>query len=46
MISGGDEGTLMEIRDDGKYAKNISKHYAQTYNQMKEEMGLQITRLL
>ncbi len=38
-VNGSDEGNLMEIRDDGKYAKNMSKHYAQNYNEMKEEMG-------
>ena len=38
-VSGGNEQTLIEIRDDGKHTKNMSKHYAQKYNQMKEEMS-------
>jgi hypothetical protein len=38
-INGDDETTLMEIREDGKYAKQMSKHYMQKYNEMKEDTG-------
>ena len=38
-VSGDDETTLMEIREDSKYTKQMSKHYKQKYNEMKEEMG-------
>ena len=38
-VDGCDEGTLVEIRDDGKYAKKMSKHYAQKYNEMKDAMN-------
>ena len=38
-VNGDDETTLMEIREDGKYAKQMSKHYMQKYNEMKEDVG-------